>query len=41
MISPIDILPKEKYDSIHYKLINRLENFIDNKNRPNMIIEIW
>ena len=38
MTSPIDILPKEKYDSIHYKLINRLENFIDKKNHPNMII---
>lgn len=38
MISFIDILPKDIYESIHYKLLYRLKNFIHNKDHPNIII---
>ena len=38
MISPIDILPKHKYESIHYKLIYKIEQLFNNKDHPNIII---
>jgi hypothetical protein len=38
MISPLDIIPNNKFDSIHYKIIYRLEKLFDNKNHPNIII---
>ena len=38
MISPIDVLPKHKYDSIHYKLIYQIEQLFNKKDHPNIII---
>lgn len=38
MTYPIDIIPNDKYDSLHYKIIYRLENLLSNKSHPNIIL---
>ena len=38
IITPLDLIPKQKYESIHYKLIYKLEKLINKSDHPNIII---